>query len=31
MGKFNGKIHAEFTPPKTWKLEKTLYGKICDP
>ena len=24
MGKFNGKISAEFTPPKTWKLEKTL-------
>ena len=22
--KFNGKISAEFTPPKTWILEKTL-------
>ena len=22
--KFNGKIYAEFTPPKTWKLEKGL-------
>ena len=22
--KFNGKINAEFTPPKTWVLEKTL-------
>lgn len=22
--KFNGKISAEFTPPKTWKLEKGL-------
>ena len=22
--KFNGKISAEFTPPKTWKLEKSL-------
>ena len=22
--KFNGKISAEFTPPKTWKLEKPL-------
>ena len=22
--KFNGKISAEFTPPKTWVLEKTL-------
>ena len=24
MGEFNGKIRAEFTPPKTWKLDKTL-------
>ena len=24
MGKFNGKITAEFTPPKTWVLEKAL-------
>ena len=24
MGKFNGKIVAEFTPPKTWVLEKGL-------
>jgi len=24
MAKFNGKIHAEFTPPKTWILEETL-------
>ena len=24
MGEFNGKIHAEFSPPKTWTLEKTL-------
>ena len=24
MGKFNGKISAEFTPPKTWVLEKGL-------
>ena len=24
MGTFNAKISAEFTPPKTWKLEKEL-------
>jgi len=30
MGKFNGKIHAEFTPPKTWKLEKTLSFAMND-
>ena len=24
MGKFNGKISAEFTPPRTWILEKSL-------
>ena len=24
MGKFNGKISAEFTPPKTWELERAL-------
>ena len=24
MGKFNGKITAEFTPPRTWILEKAL-------
>ena len=24
MGKFNGKLVAEFTPPKTWVLEKQL-------
>jgi len=24
MGEFNGKIHAEFSPPRTWELEKTL-------
>ena len=24
MGKFNGKINAEFTPPKTWVLDKAL-------
>ena len=24
MGEFNGKIVAEFTPPKTWELEKSL-------
>jgi hypothetical protein len=24
MGEFNGKITAEFTPPKTWVLEKGL-------
>ena len=24
MGKFNGKIHAEFTPPNTWVLEHDL-------
>ena len=27
MGEFNGKIMAEFTPPKTWKLEKSLSFK----
>ena len=27
MGKFNGKISAEFTPPKTWVLEKLLSFK----
>ena len=30
MGKFNGKISAEFTPPKTWKLEKTLSFAMDD-
>jgi len=30
MGKFNGKISAEFTPPKTWKLEKTLSFAVDD-
>jgi hypothetical protein len=30
MGKFNGKINAEFTPPKTWKLEKTLSFAMND-
>ena len=24
MGKFNGKISAEFTPPKTWVLNREL-------
>ena len=24
MGEFNNKISAEFTPPKTWVLEKSL-------
>jgi len=24
MGKFNNKIEAEFTPPKTWKLSRAL-------
>ena len=24
MGKFNGKITAEFTPPRTWVLDKAL-------
>ena len=24
MGKFNGKISAEFTPPKTWALNRAL-------
>ena len=28
MGKFNGKISAEFTPPKTWVLEKSLSFKM---
>ena len=27
MGTFNAKISAEFTPPKTWKLEKELSFK----
>ena len=27
MGNFNAKISAEFTPPKTWKLEKQLSFK----
>ena len=27
MGNFNAKISAEFTPPKTWKLEKELSFK----
>ena len=27
MGKFNGKISAEFTPPNTWVLEKLLSFK----
>ena len=30
MGKFNGKISAEFTPPKTWKLERTLSFQTDD-
>jgi len=30
MGKFNGKIRAEFTPPKTWKLDKTLSFSMDD-
>ena len=30
MGKFNGKIVAEFTPPKTWELEKSLAFKTDD-
>ena len=28
MGKFNDKIHAEFTPPNTWVLEKSLSFKM---
>ena len=24
MGEFNGKIQAEFSPPRTWELERTL-------
>ena len=24
MGQFDGKINAEFTPPKTWVLNKSL-------
>ena len=27
MGKFNGKISAEFTPPKTWVLSRSLSFK----
>ena len=27
IGTFNAKISAEFTPPKTWKLEKELSFK----
>ena len=27
MGKFNDKIHAEFTPPNTWVLEESLSFK----
>ena len=30
MGEFNEKIMAEFTPPKTWKLEKSLSFKTED-
>ena len=30
MGEFNGKIVAEFTPPKTWELEKGLSFKTDD-
>jgi len=30
MGEFNGKIVAEFTPPKTWELEKSLSFKTDD-
>ena len=33
MGQFNGKISAEFTPPKTWVLEKALSfntGQLTD-
>ena len=30
MGKFNGKISAEFTPPKTWELEKVLSFQTDD-
>ena len=30
MGEFNGKIVAEFTPPKTWELEKSLSFKPDD-
>ena len=30
MGEFNGKIVAEFTPPKTWELEKSLSFKAND-
>ncbi len=30
MGEFNGKIVAEFTPPKTWELEKSLAFKTDD-
>ncbi len=30
MGEFNGKIVAEFTPPKTWELEKSLSFKTED-
>ena len=30
MGEFNGKIVAEFTPPKTWVLEKGLSFKTDD-
>ncbi len=30
MGEFNGKIVAEFSPPKTWELEKSLAFKTDD-
>ena len=30
MGEFNDKIHAEFTPPNTWVLEKSLSFKTKD-
>ena len=30
MGKFNGKISAEFTPPKTWELERALSFKTSE-
>ena len=30
MGEFNGKISAEFTPPKTWELGRSLSFKTDD-
>ena len=30
MGKFNGKISAEFTPPKTWELNRALSFQTDD-